>query len=180
MGEYVGKPEFSINVPFGAEEGHANLPYKLNFFQIASCPSFRRTIFLMVKSPSITVTEWPAILAAYLRYAFQLKMSTRLIDRGNRRERRILPWNAGNLRFSFRNMGEMFEYIAKDSTNKEIQEVVFGKMYMTSLFQTLWRKMISPLSSKKSVEMDIQGIIKSFKKQENLDKLEKIPWKYWK
>ena len=172
MGEYVGKPKFCLNVPFGAEEGHANLPYELNFFQIASC-HLSGGRFPYGEVPIHYFDGVAPILAAYLRYAFQLKMSTRLIDPLNRRERRILPWNAGNLRFSFRNMGEMFEYIAKDSTNKEIQKRFWKNVHDQYAFSdTMEKDDFSPFL-KEIMEMDIQGIIKSFEKQENLDKLGK-------
>lgn len=119
--EYMGKAKICLNLPFGSEEAHLQIANRAN---PALQPSLHLsgTRYPSRQIPSHFFVGLEEHLEKYIPYTLLLEMSYDLVDALNHASACVLPWNDRAFMTSFRNLGDVFAFMAHEKTQKEVQK----------------------------------------------------------
>lgn len=171
MCEFLDKPRICVNLPFGGEESHLTGPVRCNPFLSPS---------IHLAGNRYPSTQWPTRffvglekhLKSYIPYSFYVRMVSTLFDPNDKQGACIFPWNKMNFPFTFNNLKDVFKIISDDKIRKEMQKKFWKNVH--HLLITTQKEEYS-LSEHISdlIHMDINSILKDFKKNEILNRIEK-------
>lgn len=181
MSEYISKPKFCLNIPFGSEEGH--YIGKIEITPLLQCSKHLGGVrHPSRRIPSHVFVGMETFLEIFIPYSLTLLMASELITSPLHKENNVLPWNDSPVP-SFHNLRELFSYASKDKVKQEIKKRFWKNI--RRLFQPTDEE--TQPDSKNSlhllqyiqelIQMDVGQIIQTIIERERLDYIEKASLK---
>lgn len=166
MSEYVFKPTFCLNIPFGAEEAH------LRGIEKSRC--FIRTSYHLATArhpkgalPTHFFVGLEEHLKGFIPYAITLAMTLAILDPTNKYKIRAIPWNKKGALGRVSSLRTILMVVGRGSTKEELRAGVWrnvkGVFGPDEIHPTMLRKNLDEL-----INTDVDEVLEGFKKGKKL------------
>lgn len=170
MAEFVGNPKICLNLPLGQEESHLRISKVPNPLLHISY-HLGGTRYPGQQIPTHFFVGLEKHLERFIPYTMDINISSDLIDPSNELGQSILPWNDIKIADTFTCLQDVFIYIANDNTRREMQHR-FWKNVQAVFDKEQGNNIPLRICLNDLMTMDIDLILKEFKKQNSLDRTE--------
>ncbi len=165
MSEYIMRPKICLNLPFGNEEQHSEgifeiIPFLQTSWHLAG------TRYPEKQLPTHFFVGIEKHLKHFIPYTIQIGMTRHLLDPLNQDGTSAMPWNQKEVRSTFTSLRDVFNFISNEKTVQEMQKMFWEHM------DQFFHPGDNPMKLRQDIEtlihMDVEGIIKSFRRKEKL------------
>ena len=165
MSEYLSKPQFCLNLPYGSEEGHSDKMGKWGSRMLQPSYHLGGARFPTKQLPTHFFVGLEDSLKSFIPYALNISLISCLLDPTGRLDRSVLPWSNEDFTDKFSSLKQVFEFIGKEKQKKEMQKLFWMNIHKTFIFayKDSFNQLLDEL-----IQGDVDAIINEFKKQERL------------